>query len=290
MSGVAVVLAAIGSAAIVALVVGFVLVVTTCDSEAQVERFIVATGSSLDHEVVREACREADYFITGQYGWSKRCAGDSVLASKAIVYFDMLTFPSYEGDPQYDLQPSPYAMGHEYMPLTWGWGFGSCAYDMRDEAWPTIWLNFVVRFLKTTNAAGVLLDNWHVEHEWWTNMLAEHYAAVHVDKLPGIMHDVEHKIVPYMPGRVILLNGPSLTSVPHRRFWESFGWRGTWNTLGIWRSAQAGDFIYCSTGGDWYWLAEIVGSMRDCPVGLGNPDGVSLVDDEGELAIDWPRD
>jgi len=251
------------------------------------EKFLVCTGSSLELPAVREAAYGFDFLITGPYGYSKVRA-DTLLASKCIIYTSLMDFARYESR-EHDIQPSPQAMGHERMPLNWNADYGSFAYDLTDHWWPECYARSLEVFMLEEPAAGVLLDNWWPEHPWWSEMDPSHYARSHPDSLPRILKGMEVRLAAKAKelGKIVLLNGEALTDHPWpRRYWESFGWRGTWNTLGIWKRAQRGDFIYCSTGsaGD-RWFVKIVGSMKHCPVGIGLPDGERLVDEAGELRI-----
>lgn len=269
-----------------------VLAGLTCNAAGELEKFMVCTGSSLELPAVREAAGGFDYLITGAYGYN-HVRGDTLLAEKCIVYTSLFDLSRY-GWKDYDVQPSPSSMGHEKMPLVWGFGFGSYAYDLTDPWWPVAYVASLQQFMEEELAAGVLVDNWHVAHEWWTEMDPAHYAKVHPDSLPEIMARVELQLAELgeLHGKVVLLNGPAVTEASWPvRYWETFGWRGPWNTLGIWRRCQAGDFIYCSTGeGRHRWLAKVVGALRKAPVGLGLPDGERLVDEDGQLLIPRAED
>ncbi len=257
--------------------------------------FMVVAGSNCDFPQVLDAAEQADKIIlTGGYAVREITRKRPHLIAKSLGYFNLFNMSRFEGK-DHDLQPSPQRMGHGKRPLVWSAeGYGSHAYDLTDSEWPGAWSGWVARALRELGLAGVFLDDWFLQHLWWTGMHDQHYADCHPENLHLFMAVAYDEIMKAANecGKIVLCNGDFHPYHHPRptRYWERFGYDGKWNTLGIWMRARKGDYIYSSTENENHnHLAKVVSGLRNCHVGIGRPDGKPMVVD-GRLMVPSPEE
>jgi hypothetical protein len=201
------------------------------------------------------------------------------LRAKAVVWFNPFAHHRYESK-EGDIQPTPEAVGHDFMPLQWGEeGQTACAYDWTQENWPTAFIEAVSKWRHLNPWPKILLDDWRLDHPWWqeNGMGWGEYLKTIPDNAEMVM--VADGVV---RGKDFV-NGayPS----PAVRWWEMWG-RSPWHTMEILRKAKKGDQVYCSTGrkADTIPLRAFA-SLRGWVIGIGLPDGESMTDEKGELRV-----
>lgn len=243
------------------------------------KRFIRCMGSELEKKTVRNAAKRFDFIHCGQYGYKMLEKYAPELRAKAVVWFNPFAHHRYESK-EGDIQPTPSAMGHDFMPLQWGSeGQTACAYSWSQSNWPMAFAQAIAKWRKLNPWPAILLDDWRQEHPWWeTNgMKWQHYRETLA--MPAQLDAIT--ISNIKDGDFV--NGPFRSTAT--RWWEMWG-RSPWHTMEILRKAKRGDQVYCSTGrkADTIPLRAFA-SLRGWIIGLGLPDGESMTDEKGELRV-----
>jgi len=250
--------------------------------------YLRALGSNPDLQAVREVMPCFDAVMVGQGGFRRLSIVDPDLVDpnkpgpEIMVWTDPFTHPTYRGA-DYDLYPSPEDLGHDAMPLIWGYEETAHAYDWFRGDWPRKYFESVKDFVRERRTR-ILADCWTRTHGWWNMMLLEHYERTKPSI--ALMLDLELRLRDvHLDAKIGLpiFNGAPLRADHGHRFWELYG-RDAWHTAEIHAKAVAGDWIYCSTGrrSDWEDAVQLAGD-RGCHVGCGHPDNEPMVDPTGNF-------
>lgn len=281
---------AIVTTAVVAAVAYLCIAVAAANAEIEIQgnypTALVATGSNLDSECVRDAAYCFDYILTTPYGY-QAIKDIPELQTKTGLFISYFSTSRYDGT-HYGIYPTPKEAGMPEMHIIWDrqMGFWSYGYELTDE-WVELFVESVCDFIERDKPLFIMLDDHKTSHMWW-DIDEDDYEKMHPAdlkyKINYIDAVISAKLKEVRPEAFLMVNGVRYTeNVPMVRYWEGCG--RSYNQWGeVLGELREGDWLQVNDGptsGNW-GLAGFVGfhygvyQNKPVPVALGYPDGEPL--------------